>query len=155
MSREASIADSTVSDSADRSLSPIRSSTLIGASSRSSFHASPAASGRIGSPLPLSSAQRLDPPSHEGKSEARTLAMSPSQGRISPERLDRPLSPTKGMGGFVQSAMMKRSDSVNKRWSVQSPAGLNRVNSVASNRSSHDVGGNTQHEQRKLPSSQL
>lgn len=35
---------------------------------------------------------------------------------------------------------MKRSDSVNKRWSVQSPSGLTRGNSVASNRSSVDPG---------------
>lgn len=43
----------------------------------------------------------------------------------------RPPSPTKGLGGFVQSAMMKRSDSVNKRWSVQANAGLKRGDSVA------------------------
>ncbi|EXJ92314.1 hypothetical protein A1O3_00864 [Capronia epimyces CBS 606.96] len=43
----------------------------------------------------------------------------------------RPPSPTKGLGGFVQSAMMKRSDSVNKRWSVQASAGLKRGDSVA------------------------
>ncbi|EEY16538.1 conserved hypothetical protein [Verticillium alfalfae VaMs.102] len=48
-------------------------------------------------------------------------------------RLTRPASPTKGMGGFVQSAMMKRSDSV-KRWSVTSPPGLARVDTVASHR---------------------
>jgi hypothetical protein len=144
MSRESSIGDTAVSDPVDRNSSPSRNSTVLSGSSKSSYYASPAASGRIGSPLPLSSAQRFDPPSHDGNSEARTLAMSPSQGRISPERVDRPLSPTKGMGGFVQSAMMKRSDSVNKRWSVQSPTGLNRVNSVASNRGSHEVGANNQ-----------
>ncbi|PHH63614.1 hypothetical protein CDD81_5706 [Ophiocordyceps australis] len=44
-----------------------------------------------------------------------------------------PPSPTKGMGGFVQSAMMKRSDSV-KRWSVTSPPPLNRADSVAGSR---------------------
>jgi hypothetical protein len=144
MSRESSIGEIPVSDPADRTSSPSRKSTVFGGSSKSSYQVLPAASGRIGSPLPLSSAQRLDPPSHDGISEPRNLAMSPSQGRISPERIDRPLSPTKGMGGFVQSAMMKRSDSVNKRWSVQSPTGLNRVNSVASNRSNHDAGVNIQ-----------
>ncbi|KIW18677.1 hypothetical protein PV08_02966 [Exophiala spinifera] len=46
----------------------------------------------------------------------------------------RPASPTKGLGGFVQSAMMKRSDSVNKRWSVQANAGLKRGDSIASAR---------------------
>lgn len=100
------------------------------------------ASKGIGSPVPQTAAQRLDP-SGTPKKDAdvvalgRSFAMSPSQGRISPERLDRPVSPTKGMGGFVQSAMMKRSDSVNKRWSVQSPPGLSRGNSVSSNRSSY------------------
>lgn len=88
--------------------------------------------------LPSSSSQKLDPPS-----DLRGLAMSPSQGRISPERLDRPISPTKGMGGFVQSAMMKRSDSVSKRWSVQATPGLQRGNSVASNRSSRDISTST------------
>ena len=46
-------------------------------------------------------------------------------------------SPTKGMGGFVQSAMMKRSDSVSKRWSAQAPPGISRHNSSASNRSGY------------------
>jgi Domain of unknown function (DUF4045) len=99
----------------------------------------------IGS-LPLTNTIRLDPPKSDTTSHksddtseiVRGMAMSPSQGRISPERLERPVSPTKGMGGFVQSAMMKRSDSVSKRWSVQSPQGLSRGNSVASNRSNHD-----------------
>lgn len=53
-------------------------------------------------------------------------------GRSSPSR---PASPTKGMGGFVQSAMMKRTDSV-KRWSVTTP-GLQRGNTVAK-RNSYD-----------------
>ena len=46
----------------------------------------------------------------------------------------RPPSPTKGLGGFVQSAMMRRSDSVSKRWSVQANSGLKRGDSIASNR---------------------
>ncbi|KIV94095.1 hypothetical protein PV10_05250 [Exophiala mesophila] len=49
----------------------------------------------------------------------------------------RPSSPTKGLGGFVQSAMMKRSDSVSKRWSVQASAGLKRGDSVATSRPAH------------------
>ena len=48
---------------------------------------------------------------------------------------DRPPSPTKGMGGFVQSAMLKRNDSVNKRWSAQPGGSLSRENSTASLRS--------------------
>lgn len=68
----------------------------------------------------------------------RRMAMSPSQGRISIERADRPPSPTKGVGGFVQSAMMKRSDSVNKRWSAQTGLGISRGNSIASSRGGLD-----------------
>ncbi|KAH8658699.1 hypothetical protein BGZ60DRAFT_531384 [Tricladium varicosporioides] len=138
MNREGGSTGRAADDSADRSSSPSRSSNTFSSSSRVSHQSSPTVAGRIGSPMPLTSAQKLDPPDSESREPPR-LAMSPSQGRISPERLDRPTSPTKGMGGFVQSAMMKRSDSVSKRWSVQSPPGLQRGNSVASNRSSHDV----------------
>jgi hypothetical protein len=126
MSREASESDKNMDESTNRSSSPSRSST------RNSFLATASVPGSLGSPIPLTSAQRFDPPGSDSRPEVR---MSPSQGRISP---DRPASPTKGMGGFVQSAMMKRSDSVSKRWSVQSPPGLSRGNSVASNRSSQD-----------------
>lgn len=102
--------------------------------------------GVIRSPLPTLSSQRFQPPhsdtgsslSEESSSITRTLAMSPSQGRIFPERLERPQSPTKGLGGFVQSAMLKRSDSVNKRWSAQATPSLSRGNSIASNRSGYD-----------------
>ena len=59
------------------------------------------------------------------------MAMSPTKGAMSPER---PNSPTKGLGGFVQSAMMKRSDSVNKRASTHLGPGLKRGDSIASNR---------------------
>lgn len=128
----------------DRASSPSRDSSTNDSVGQSSYSTSTTISSSIGSPLPQSSAQRFEPPGPSANStalatsseEGRIMAMSPSQGRISPERLERPSSPTKGMGGFVQSAMMKRSDSVNKRWSVQSPTGLNRGNSVASNRSS-------------------
>lgn len=43
---------------------------------------------------------------------------------------NRPVSPTKGLGGFVESAMMRRSDSVSKRWSVKN-TGLKRGDSVS------------------------
>ncbi|CAK7217814.1 hypothetical protein SCUCBS95973_003272 [Sporothrix curviconia] len=76
--------------------------------------------------LPLTPTQKLDPP--------RESIISPPSGRTSPTR---PLSPTKGAGGFVQSAMMKRSDSV-KRWSVTSPPGLQRADSIASSRAALD-----------------
>lgn len=94
---------------------------------------SPADQGRLGSPLPLTTAQQLGPPADITGMDGTT------SGRSSPTR---PASPTKGMGGFVQSAMMKRTDSV-KRWSVNSPAGLNRAGSVASNRNSFDGRGRT------------
>lgn len=138
MSREISM-EKPVEDPTDRSTSPSRSSAGYGSPSRASHHALSKSTTGFGSPIPMTSAQRLDPPSSDAKSD-RVMAMSPSQGRISPDRLDRPLSPTKGMGGFVQSAMMKRSDSVSKRWSVQSPTGINRANSMASNRSNNDSG---------------
>ncbi|KUJ20886.1 uncharacterized protein LY89DRAFT_418040 [Mollisia scopiformis] len=142
MSQNGSGAEKTAEDPVDRSSSPSRTSTLSGSGSRQSYQSSPKVSSGFGSPMPLTPAQRLEPPA-DSKPESRSLAMSPTQGRISPERLDRPPSPTKGLGGFVQSAMMKRSDSVSKRWSVQSPTGLSRGNSVAS-RGSVDLGsGNT------------
>ncbi|EWC47120.1 hypothetical protein DRE_03489 [Drechslerella stenobrocha 248] len=39
---------------------------------------------------------------------------TPTSGRASPEKLGRPASPTKGLGGFVQSAMLKRDASIRK-----------------------------------------
>jgi hypothetical protein len=98
---------------------------------------------QVKSHLPQLDSQKFalpSPPSEQdGEDDAasgRALAMSPTQGRISPVRTERPASPTKGMGGFVQSAMLKRSDSVNKRWSTQAPQGLTRQNSTLSNRGS-------------------
>ena len=106
---------------------------------------SSSSSSTVASPLPLLGSQRLEPPPSENTSSksvesafSRSPAMSPSQGRISPERMERPTSPTKGLGGFVQSAMLKRSDSVNKRWSAQAGPGLSRGNSIASNRGGYD-----------------
>ena len=128
------------------STSPSREGSTRGMSGLVHKHpnsASLASAGGIGSPLPTMSSQRFDPSSNTSSSMrensiVRTLAMSPSQGRLSPERLERPASPTKGLGGFVQSAMLKRSDSVNKRWSAQAGPGLNRGNSIASNRSGYE-----------------
>ena len=117
---------------------------VYGLSHQNSSSSSLASAGGIGSPLPNMDSQRFDPPSKtsssmgENMSIARTLAMSPSQGRLSPERLERPASPTKGLGGFVQSAMLKRSDSVSKRWSSQAGSGLSRGHSIASNRSGYE-----------------
>ncbi|KAI7318415.1 hypothetical protein KC315_g10049 [Hortaea werneckii] len=69
-------------------------------------------------------------------SSGRTMTMSNSQARLG-STAERPGSPTKGMGGFVQSAIMKRSDSVNKRWSAQPSGSLSRQNSMASARSGY------------------
>ena len=69
-------------------------------------------------------------PDSKSPLDAPTLNPSDASSRIAA----RSPSPTKGMGGFVQSAMLKRSDSVNKRWSAQAAPGLSRQNSTASNR---------------------
>ncbi|KFY84276.1 hypothetical protein V500_09445 [Pseudogymnoascus sp. VKM F-4518 (FW-2643)] len=135
----------------DRSSPPSRASSSKDSITQSSAYGSTKNRTGFVSPMPATSAQRFPQPGSITSSEGnidqpistRSLAMSPSQGRISPERMDRPISPTKGMGGFVQSAMMKRSDSVNKRWSVQSPGGLTRGNSTVSNRSSQDLSSRT------------
>ena len=97
--------------------------------------------------------QRLPPPGEYIREQAdKAMAMSPAQGRISPER---PVSPTKGMGGFVQSAMMKRNDSVNKRWSVQS-SGISPRSSAALNRQNVDLGaGSAYASPRERPMSLL
>jgi hypothetical protein len=87
---------------------------------------SQASSGRLGSSLLTTDAVKLGPPA-----DIQVGRDGTSSGQSSPTR---PASPTKGMGGFVQSAMMKRTDSV-KRWSVTTP-GLTRGN--ASNRNSLD-----------------
>lgn len=90
---------------------------------------------RTGSPLlSMTEAQKLGPPA-----DIQAGMDGLGSGRSSPTR---PASPTKGMGGFVQSAMMKRTDSV-KRWSVTTP-GLQRGNTLV-NRNSYDnkSGGNS------------
>ncbi len=152
MSRETSIEpekDRNPPDESVRSSPPSREGSVKDTPSwnhRYSSSAVVSSTTGIRSPLPTSSSQRFDPPpsdttsSHDGDAltAGRVLAMSPSQGRISPEHFDRPASPTKGLGGFVQSAMLKRSDSVNKRWSAQPGTGLSRGNSIASNRSGYD-----------------
>lgn len=90
------------------------------------------------SPFPSSDSHRfassgLERPasmaSFDGEQSSIGRTMSSAQSRIA---ADRPPSPTKGMGGFVQSAMLKRTDSVNKRWSAQPGASLSRQNSTAS-----------------------
>ncbi|KAI9721748.1 MAG: hypothetical protein M1812_002083 [Candelaria pacifica] len=133
-----------------RSTSPSRASSFRDSASGSVRYSSTSSVSRSGnlearSPLPTMSSQRFEPPTSDINSStggeqhnlACAPAMSPSQGRISPERMERPSSPTKGLGGFVQSAMLKRSDSVTKRWSTQATPGLSRGNSIASNRNGY------------------
>ncbi|KKK26915.1 hypothetical protein ARAM_003742 [Aspergillus rambellii] len=86
----------------------------------------------LGSPIPLSNTQKFEPPKLDDGSDGQ-VSLPPSPRRLSPERST---SPTKGLGGFVQSAMMKRSDSISKRWSAQLPSGLSRGSPFASNRNS-------------------
>ena len=131
-----------------RPTSPSKGDSIRGGTLRQvkdSNSASMSSSNGIRSPMPITNSQIFQPPStdrpaSQDKDEppSTTEAVSSSQGRISAERLDRPASPTKGLGGFVQSAMLKRSDSVNKRWSAQAGAGLSRGNSIASNRSGYE-----------------
>ncbi|KAH7329388.1 hypothetical protein B0I35DRAFT_44148 [Stachybotrys elegans] len=80
--------------------------------------------------LRLASPEPLVPAVEATESRPTSDATDAPTGRTSPIRTT---SPTKGMGGFVQSAMMKRSDSV-KRWSVVSPPGLTRADTVTSGR---------------------
>lgn len=85
-----------------------------------------------GSPVPSRDSQRFAPPDTDAAGVGRTMSNAQS-------RLDRPNSPTKGMGGFVQSAMLKRTDSVNKRWSTTAgPSTLSRNDSTASFRSNNN-----------------
>ncbi|THX02630.1 hypothetical protein D6D17_06076 [Aureobasidium pullulans] len=86
-----------------------------------------------GAPLPSRDSQRFAAPDSADPGLGRT--MSSAQSRLD-RPSSRPSSPTKGMGGFVQSAMLKRNDSVNKRWSVTAgPSTLARNDSTASFRS--------------------
>lgn len=84
----------------------------------------------------LASPFTFKPPTFDGAAEDAQQAYESStvSGRASPTRSP---SPTKGLGGFVQSAMMKRSESV-KRWSVTSPPGLTRADAVAAARGTYD-----------------
>ena len=152
MSRESTVEpekESSPRTQSVRSNSPSRENSLRGSKALSQrFSASAIASPMpLGSPLPTLDSHRLEPPTSEmaasssqekESTSSRGIAMSPSQGRLFQDRGDRPPSPTKGLGGFVQSAMLKRSESVSKRRSVQAGLGLSRGNSIASNRSGHD-----------------
>ncbi|KAI1174207.1 hypothetical protein F4777DRAFT_408343 [Nemania sp. FL0916] len=136
----------TVDPSSAQSQLPGMSRSISGESSRNGDPGWPSSRGMrssIVSPTNLSDAQRLGQPPQKTQLDddsARGLSglVSPPLGRTSPTRMERPVSPTKGMGGFVQSAMMKRSESVSKRWNVQSSTAFQRADLVASNRNSFD-----------------
>ncbi|KAK6539993.1 hypothetical protein TWF694_008826 [Orbilia ellipsospora] len=58
-----------------------------------------------------------------------------NSGRLSPERMMRPASPTRGLGGFVQSAMLKREASMRKGGPPGNPmASLSRSGSNVSDK---------------------
>jgi len=93
--------------------------------------------GKTSSELPFrtqSTRSSVTTDTNEPFTLGRTPTMSASQARLT-NASERPPSPTKGMGGFVQSALMKRSDSQTKRWSAQPLGGLQRQDSSASVRS--------------------
>ena len=125
LSREGSTAESEKPEASGRSRSPSgarsRTGSTYGTSSFTNRYSgvASASAGGLGSPVPLASARKIESRGSVDVSSPN-VAMSPSQGRLAG---DRPPSPTKGLGGFVQSAMLKRSDSVSKRWSVQSGSG--------------------------------
>lgn len=139
MSHEPTIEPEKVEKTEGNSPSRPQTASTVGESNMSNRYssvspASPATG--LGSPVAITEAPKLEPSAQtETLADEPALPPSPTQRRMSPERA-RSTSPTKGLGGFVQSAMMRRSDSVSKRWSAQLPQGLSRSNSVVSNRNS-------------------
>ena len=131
LSRELTAESEKPESGTDRSRSPSRTSSTHGTSSASNRFSSisSVSTTGLGWPVPLS-AQRQERKGDQTASDDRT-PLSP--GRSSPERSS---SPTKGLGGFVQSAMMKRSDSVSKRGSVHAGTGFARSNAALGNRRS-------------------
>lgn len=137
LSQDSTVEPDRAEGAEDATPSPPRTASTIGESSfhnRFSSVSSISPATGLGSPVTLSEAPKLEPTQTEASTEEPVPA-SPTQRRMSPER-SRSSSPTKGLGGFVQSAMMRRSDSVSKRWSTQLPQGLSRSNSIVSNRNS-------------------
>ncbi|KAJ5901704.1 hypothetical protein N7495_002232 [Penicillium taxi] len=130
MNRESSAEPEKAEEERPRTASTIGDSNF--SNNRFSSVSSVSLATGLGSPAAFTDAPKLDP--SQADSEEDPLPASPTQRRMS-ER-SRSTSPTKGLGGFVQSAMMRRSDSVSKRWSAQIPQGLSRSNSTVSNRNS-------------------
>ncbi|ERF75524.1 hypothetical protein EPUS_08429 [Endocarpon pusillum Z07020] len=125
------------SSSRDKSRSPSQASSAADTNSwgnRFSSISSHSTQETSRSPLPTKPSQRFvlsAEPLGTDHPEVKRTGLPSLQDQVSRER---PTSPTKGLGGFVQSAMMKRSDSVNKRWSAQAAPGLSRGNSTTSYR---------------------
>ncbi|KAJ5578525.1 uncharacterized protein N7459_007489 [Penicillium hispanicum] len=136
MSRESTAEPDRVEGAEERSPPPGTASSIGDSNFNNRYSSVSSVSPTTGlaSPVTLADTPKLDPPQTEASVDD-PLPPSPTQRRMSPERT-RSTSPTKGLGGFVQSAMMKRSDSVSKRWSAQIPQGLARGNSFISNRNS-------------------
>ncbi|KAJ5676739.1 uncharacterized protein N7477_002372 [Penicillium maclennaniae] len=136
MSRESTVEPEKADVAEEIPLSPPRTASTIGESSSKRYSSVSSASppGELDSPPTLTDAPKLDPTLTEPLS-VESVPTPPPQRRMSPDRA-RSTSPTKGLGGFVQSAMMRRSDSVSKRWSAQLPQGLSRSNSIISHRNS-------------------
>ena len=123
--------------SKDRSRSPSQSSSAADTNSWGNRFSSMSSQSTVGGPnpsLPTKSSLRLIPPVEGLNNDQVDTKRSGSSSLQDQLSRDKPASPTKGLGGFVQSAMMKRSDSVNKRWSAQGATGLSRGNSTASYR---------------------
>lgn len=116
----------------ERSRSPSRTSSAWGENPKDRFSSvsSISTAGGLGSPVPLSSSHKLEPRPEEGGADDLGSPSSSSPQTMSA----RSTSPTKGLGGFVQSAMMKRSDTVSKRWSAQSSTNPGRISAVATGR---------------------
>ena len=161
LSRESSVEPESVSSP------PISGQTTQPSSARESFISTPTRISSSSSTAPKpdlksliaadEGQQRASPAfenenatSGDRSSATRSLAMSSSQARLT-WGADRSSSPTKGVGGFVQSAMLKRSDSVSKRSSSSSPT---RQNSVLSPRGRYDMLTTTRETPRLDPPSQ-
>ncbi|KAK6436136.1 hypothetical protein LTR95_007674 [Oleoguttula sp. CCFEE 5521] len=142
MSRETSLEPTRSYSPAPESLTseaPSKSSSALGWSSRASNATSTSGQSKQSTDLQNatpSASDRSSTVDSDQSSLQRVPTMSNTQARLNGAS-ERPASPTKGMGGFVQSAMMKRSDSVNKRWSAQPGHSLSRQNSTASVRSGY------------------
>jgi len=85
------------------------------------------------SPTPVRASQHLSPTTSPDMGSSYSANIASRETRDEADHLS---SPSKGIGNFVQSAMMKRNDSVNKRWSSQTSPTISRANSVAGHRDS-------------------